>query len=93
MINRRAALAVLGIAAPGSAAAAIEGLGSASDHEPKCNVNFAIPSKTIIVDALRALADEIEAERAGVTASSLVTEIKPEEFVVHKLSIDFFLTA
>jgi|SRR5882672_2297717 len=91
MINRRSAIATLGLGGAASGASVIEALGAASAVHPSHGVVFNVPHKDTMVKALRALADEIEGDRAYAMESSLLTELKPDEFVIHKLSINFYL--
>lgn len=96
MINRRSAIAVLGIVPAASGAAIIEALGAASQPMDcktgdNSTVGFAIPKPKTIAAALRAFANELEEERAFIQWSSLVTSISPEDFVEHEFSIRFCL--
>lgn len=91
MLNRRSAIATLGLATATSGAAVAEALGAASVVQGRHGVVFQIPHRETISNALRALADEIDADRASIMESSLLTELKPDEFVMHKFSINFYL--
>jgi len=91
MLNRRSAIATLGLGGAASGTSVIEALGAASvKQNQKYGFNVKL-SKDTMVNALRALADEIDDDRAMVMESSLHTDLKPDELLLHKFQIVFFL--
>lgn len=96
MMNRRSAIAVLGLVPASSGAAVVEALGAASEpldcKMSNGTMGYGITKKSqVVVNALRALADELEGGRAYVQKSGLVTGISPYEFIEHEFSISFHL--
>lgn len=84
-MNRRTALSLLGLAP--TAVIAGEDLGH--PLPPREEFRFNINAK--ISDALRKLADDIDAQGTFVQRASLTTEASVESFLFHRLTIEFAL--
>lgn len=90
-VTRRSALELLGLGTAMSSAVAVEALGQVA--KPGM-AGFKFGSNTnpqTVASALERLAASIRRQESIVMTSSLLTTIAPDEYLTHRLSIDFVL--
>lgn len=91
--TRRSALAMLGLAAAGSSAEAVEAFGEVGDLVGKgaSGYRFGNAHRDRMANALERLAADIRDGGSLVQKAALVTKSEPDEFVVHTLTVDFVM--